>query len=280
MDRTEVVTDTLGINSNRDQISESTLVSPVISGRQPSPVKQRHPNLVLSPTVVNNVFVANNGASKDSSPFSCQYYLIIWLLNLSRLRAPLISNFVANRRLHSNKCPDSTFCTFNFLRQTFAISIRFLPTTLSTVVSAMTFRLIIEDGVFRDTLGRQIVLRGINVAGDAKLPSSPDMPSHVAKDFFEGDTVNFHQRPFPKEDAHLHFSRLRKMGYNTIRYIFTWEAIEAAGPGKYDEKFIQHTIDILRVAKEYGFYVFMDPHQDVVCLTTHCPLILFMQVGR
>ncbi|CAK7264124.1 hypothetical protein SEPCBS57363_000911 [Sporothrix epigloea] len=127
----------------------------------------------------------------------------------------------------------------------------------------MTIRLIIEDGVFRDTLGRQIVLRGINVAGDAKLPSSPDMPSHVAKDFFEGDKVNFHQRPFPKEDAHLHFSRLRKMGYNTIRYVFTWEAIEAAGPGKYDEKWIQHTIDILRVAKEYGFYVFMDPHQDV-----------------
>ncbi|CAK7208701.1 hypothetical protein SCUCBS95973_000191 [Sporothrix curviconia] len=124
-------------------------------------------------------------------------------------------------------------------------------------------RLVIEDGVFKDTLGRQILLRGINVAGDAKLPSSPDMPSHIAQGFFEGDDVNFHQRPFPKEDAHLHFSRLKKMGYNTIRYVFTWEAIEAAGPGKYDEEWIQHTIDILRVAKEYGFYVFMDPHQDV-----------------
>ncbi|CAK7201859.1 hypothetical protein SEUCBS139899_004574 [Sporothrix eucalyptigena] len=124
-------------------------------------------------------------------------------------------------------------------------------------------RLIIEDGVFKDALGRQVVLRGINVAGDAKLPSSPEMPSHVAKDFFEGDSVNFHKRPFPKEDAHLHFSRLKKMGYNTIRYVFTWEAIEAAGPGKYDEEWIQHTIDILRTAKEYGFYVFMDPHQDV-----------------
>ncbi|CAK7222375.1 hypothetical protein SBRCBS47491_004845 [Sporothrix bragantina] len=124
-------------------------------------------------------------------------------------------------------------------------------------------RLVIEDGVFKDTLGRQVVLRGINVAGDAKLPSTPNMPSHIAKDFFEGDKVNFHQRPFPKEDAHLHFSRLKKMGYNTIRYVFTWEAIEAAGPGKYDEEWIQHTIDILRVAREYGFYVFMDPHQDV-----------------
>lgn len=132
-------------------------------------------------------------------------------------------------------------------------------------------RLVIEDGVFKDTLGRQVVLRGINVAGDAKLPSSPDMPSHVAEGFFDGDTVNFHKRPFPPEDAHLHFSRLKKMGYNTIRYVFTWEAIEAAGPGKYDEEFIQHTISILRVAREYGFYVFMDPHQDVVCLLALSP---------
>ncbi|OAA64677.1 Glycoside hydrolase, superfamily [Niveomyces insectorum RCEF 264] len=124
-------------------------------------------------------------------------------------------------------------------------------------------RLLIEDGVFKDTLGRQVVLRGINVAGDAKYPSNPETPSHVVDDFFDGDNISFHQRPFSKDDAHLHFSRLKKMGYNTIRYVFTWEAIEYAGPGRYDEEWIQHTIALLRTAKEYGFYVFMDPHQDV-----------------
>ncbi|KPM40884.1 putative glycosyl hydrolase [Neonectria ditissima] len=126
-----------------------------------------------------------------------------------------------------------------------------------------SFRLIIEDGQFRDGHGRQVVLRGINVAADAKLPSEPDQPSHVGTDFFDGDNVSFHQRPFPKEDARMHFARIKRFGYNTIRYVFTWEAIEAAGPGKYDEDFIQHTIDILRIAKDYGFYIFMDPHQDV-----------------
>ncbi|KAK1753067.1 glycoside hydrolase [Echria macrotheca] len=125
------------------------------------------------------------------------------------------------------------------------------------------FRLTIEDGKFRDVHGRQVTLRGINVAGDAKYPNLPEQPSHVADDFFDGDNVKFTGRPFPKEEAHLHFSRLKRFGYNTIRYVFTWEAIEAAGPGIYDEEWIQHTIDILRVAKEYGFYVFMDPHQDV-----------------
>lgn len=129
-----------------------------------------------------------------------------------------------------------------------------------------SLRLVIEDGKFCDARGRQVILRGINVAGDAKYPSRPDQPSHVVDDFFDGDHVNFHQRPFPKEDAHVHFSRLKRFGYNTIRYVFTWEAIEAAGPGKYDEEWIQHTIEVLRIAKEYGFYIFMDPHQDVVCL--------------
>ncbi|RYP64321.1 hypothetical protein DL771_008823 [Monosporascus sp. 5C6A] len=131
-----------------------------------------------------------------------------------------------------------------------------------------SLRLTIEEGQFRDRYGRHVLLRGINVAGDAKYPSEPEQPSHIADDFFDGDNVKFHDRPFRKEDAHIHFSRLKRFGYNTIRYVFTWEAIEAAGPGKYDEVWIQHTIDILRIAKEYGFYIFMDPHQDV--WSRHC----------
>ncbi|KAI1339880.1 glycoside hydrolase family 5 protein [Xylariaceae sp. FL0016] len=128
---------------------------------------------------------------------------------------------------------------------------------------ASSLRLTIEGGKFCDTYGRHVLLRGINVGGDAKLPSQPDVPSHIVDDFFDGDNVKFHSRPFRKEDAHIHFSRLKRYGYNTIRYIFTWEAIEAAGPGRYDEEWIQHTIEVLRTAKEYGFYIFMDPHQDV-----------------
>ena len=125
-------------------------------------------------------------------------------------------------------------------------------------------RLTIEDGNFHDEHGRQVILRGINVAGDAKYPSEPNQPSHVDDNFFDGDGVTFHQRPFSKDEAHVHFSRLKRYGYNTIRYVFTWEAIESAGPGLYDEEWIQHTIDVLREAKDYGFYIFMDPHQDVV----------------
>lgn len=126
-----------------------------------------------------------------------------------------------------------------------------------------SLRLRIEGRTFRDSENREVTLRGINVAGDAKLPASPDLPSHSPHGFFEGDDLSFVGRPFPSDQAHVHFSRLRRWGYNLIRYIFTWEAIEHAGPKRYDEEWVRHTIDVLRVAKDYGFYVFMDPHQDV-----------------
>ncbi|KAJ5475487.1 glycosyl hydrolase [Penicillium diatomitis] len=121
----------------------------------------------------------------------------------------------------------------------------------------------VDGKVFRDTENREIVLRGINVAGDAKYPKSPDIPSYIYEDFFEADDVSFVGRPFPLDEAHTHFKRLRKWGYNAIRYIFTWEAIEHSGPGIYDEEWISFTIEVLRIAKQYEFYVFMDPHQDV-----------------
>ena len=123
-------------------------------------------------------------------------------------------------------------------------------------------RLRIVGDKFLDAEDREVILHGINFAGDAKFPAVPNQPSHIVQDFFDGDNVSFVGRPFPLEDAHTHFQRLRRWGYTTIRYVFTWEAIEHAGPGKYDEEWISYTVSVLRIAKEYGFYIFMDPHQD------------------
>jgi len=142
-------------------------------------------------------------------------------------------------------------------------------------------RLRIDGRTFRDPQNREVTLHGINCAADAKLPATPDLPSHISEKFFDGDNVSFVNRPFSLEDASTHFSRLRSWGYNTIRYIFTWEAIEHAGPGKYDEEWIEHTISVLRKAKEYGFYIFMDPHQDVVStMFSHLNLSLICRSGQ
>lgn len=133
----------------------------------------------------------------------------------------------------------------------------------------MVLRLRIDGTRFRDSQNREILLHGINASADAKLPRHPDQPSHEPKGFFDGDNVSFVGRPFEVSEAAEHFTRLRRWGYNTIRYVFTWEALEHAGPGKYDEEFIKHTIAVLRQAKAFGFMIFMDPHQDVVRKSHH-----------
>ncbi|PYI19682.1 glycosyl hydrolase [Aspergillus violaceofuscus CBS 115571] len=125
------------------------------------------------------------------------------------------------------------------------------------------YRLRIDGQTFKDANNREITLRGINVAGESKYPKNPDTPSYISDSFFDADNVSFVGRPFSLDEAHTHFARLRKWGYNTIRYIFTWEAIEHEGPGKYDDEWIAFTIEVLRIAKQYKFFVFLDPHQDV-----------------
>ncbi|KAK9457890.1 glycoside hydrolase superfamily [Dipodascopsis uninucleata] len=120
-----------------------------------------------------------------------------------------------------------------------------------------------SHGNFRDLDNRVITLRGINLAGDSKLPMSPCIPSHEPDLFFDGDNVSFVGRPFPLSEADEHLQRIKNWGFNVVRYIFCWEAIEHERPGKYDDQFVKSTIELLKKIREYGFYVFMDPHQDV-----------------
>ncbi|PVH15047.1 uncharacterized protein CXQ87_005326 [Candidozyma duobushaemuli] len=131
-------------------------------------------------------------------------------------------------------------------------------------------KLKIVDGNFVDSSGRKRVLKGINVDNSMKLPVTPFSPScggnysDSSNIFFEGDTVSFVGRPFPLEQAEEHWKRIKSWGYNVARYVLTWEAIEHEGPGKYDDDFVNYTIEMLKIVhKVGGIFVFLESHQDV-----------------
>lgn len=88
----------------------------------------------------------------------------------------------------------------------------------------------VHDGKFWDEEGRTVQLRGINLSGDAKLPTCPDVPSHNLENFWEIEKISFVGRPFPLEDADTHLSRITNWGYNVVRFVITWEAVEHGGP--------------------------------------------------
>lgn len=90
---------------------------------------------------------------------------------------------------------------------------------------------------FVDEQGRVVILRGINVSGDAKVPP------------FRGVT----------DPAQL--DPLSKWGLNSLRLLFTWEAFEPS-PCDYDEAYLDYYEQVTRWAAERGLYVIVDFHQD------------------
>jgi hypothetical protein len=124
--------------------------------------------------------------------------------------------------------------------------------------------MILVDGAWlKDEEGRTLLLRGVNLGGSSKVPFQPDGATHHQENFFDHRSVSFAGRPFPIEEADEHFSRLKKWGFTFLRFLVTWEAIEHAGPGIYDEAYLDYLYQIVRRADGFGFQMFIDPHQDV-----------------
>lgn len=123
---------------------------------------------------------------------------------------------------------------------------------------------IIKDGIFfKDEFGRVRILRGVNISGATKLPVQPDGATHLREGFFEHRDVSFVGRPFPLDKADEHFRRLKSWGLDFLRFLVTWEAIEHAGPGDYDEDYLDYLEAVIDKAADYDMTVFIDYHQDV-----------------
>jgi len=121
----------------------------------------------------------------------------------------------------------------------------------------------IANGQILDGEGRTLILRGVNLGGDAKNPFGPPGWGLRAESLESPESASFVGRPFPLEDAEAHFERLAQAGMTFLRFIVTWEALEHAGPGQYDEAYLAYLRKILDIAARRGISVFIDPHQDV-----------------
>jgi endoglycosylceramidase len=94
-----------------------------------------------------------------------------------------------------------------------------------------------DGGFFRDARGGVVLLRGVNVAGNAKVPP------------FRGITDEAQLDPLPR------------WGLNVVRLLFIWEAYEPQ-PGAYDDAYLADYLRVVRAAGARGLQVIVDFHQD------------------
>jgi hypothetical protein len=116
---------------------------------------------------------------------------------------------------------------------------------------------------FVDDLDRRVMLHGINLGGSSKVPFTPNGATYIREGFFDHRNVSFVGRPFPLDQADEHLSRLREWGFDFLRLLVTWEAIEHAGPGIYNQAYLDYILAVVKKADQFGFNLFIDPHQDV-----------------
>ncbi|WP_375392888.1 cellulase family glycosylhydrolase [uncultured Sphingomonas sp.] len=127
----------------------------------------------------------------------------------------------------------------------------------------MLAKLGMEADRFVDAHGRHVLLRGVNLGGDCKVPFAPNGHSYLPSDFADHRTVSFVGRPAPLDELDAHLARIAGWGFNCLRLLTTWEAVEHAGPGQYDEAYLDYYAEVCRRAGRHGLYVFVDFHQDV-----------------
>jgi hypothetical protein len=98
---------------------------------------------------------------------------------------------------------------------------------------------VVHDGFLHDSDGRALIMRGANVSGSQKAP------------------------PYLDDKTPDEYRALRTVwGFNTIRFIMTWAAVEPA-QGQFDDGYLDRVAERMQWAHDAGLSVVLDMHQDI-----------------
>ncbi len=111
------------------------------------------------------------------------------------------------------------------------------PPTPSEDFDSTASPLVAQGPYFRDSQGGVVFLRGVNVAGNSKVP------------------------PFTGVTSISDLEMLPALGVNTLRLLFTWEAFEPV-KGEYSDDYLEYYRRVVGWADQLGLYVIVDFHQD------------------
>lgn len=111
-------------------------------------------------------------------------------------------------------------------------------------------KLKIDKDRFIDEKGRTVLLRGVNLSGSSKVPFKPNGATHIKTDFRDHGEVSFVGRPILLKEAPNHLNRLKHWGFNCLRVLITWEAIEHKGSKKYDNEYLDYLEEFIKLAIE------------------------------
>ncbi len=106
-----------------------------------------------------------------------------------------------------------------------------------------------DQSFFKDGHGRYVYLNGVNFSGSTKVPAKYNPISYVGK-------------PAPLDELDKHFSIMRDLGFNSIRLLVIWEAVEPYASGSYDTEYLDYIEQVVAKARDYGIYCVLDMHQD------------------
>ncbi len=98
-------------------------------------------------------------------------------------------------------------------------------------------------GYFVDPLGREVLLRGVNV--------------NSLGEYWQYDASRITVFPFEEEDMDF----IASMGFNLVRLIVTWSFVEPQ-PGVYDDDYIDGVLAVIDGLWARGIYTLVDMHQD------------------